>query len=126
MTRGGKRAGAGQKPKWKNGETKSIRVPIALAEEILRLARLVDNGEQLVTLKEAEKLLKKNKPDEKILKIETETESKVLDLAGIPVIAIQGAMAVRLEELVKRGFKIKPDHMNKILTEGIKAKNLRK
>ncbi|MGL6342314.1 MAG: hypothetical protein ACRC80_24595 [Waterburya sp.] len=126
MSRGGKRVGAGQKPKWKNGETKSVRVPVVLAEEILRLARLLDSGEKFMTLAEAEKLIKKDTPDEKILKTETETESKVLDLAGIPVVAIQGAMAVKLEELIKRGFKLKPDHMNKILTEGIKAKNLRK
>jgi hypothetical protein len=32
------------KPKWKSGDTRTIRVPIALAERILDYARKVDEG----------------------------------------------------------------------------------
>ena len=44
MPRGGKRPGAGVKPTWKHGKTKTIRVPVALAEQILEFARKLDIG----------------------------------------------------------------------------------
>lgn len=49
MPRGGKREGAGKKSEWKHStsasETKLIRVPIVLADDILALARKLDAGE---------------------------------------------------------------------------------
>lgn len=49
MARGGFREGAGKKSEWKHStsasETKVIRVPIALANEILALAHKLDKGE---------------------------------------------------------------------------------
>jgi hypothetical protein len=49
MARGGFREGAGKKSEWKHSanasETKLIRVPIMLADEILALARKLDKGE---------------------------------------------------------------------------------
>lgn len=32
------------KPKWKSGETRTIRVPVALAEQILNYAHQIDEG----------------------------------------------------------------------------------
>lgn len=86
MPRGGKREGAGGKPTWKNGKTKTIRVPIVLAEEILRIARELD---------------------EKGV-IERETRSKVLDLSGITVPEIRGKRFVFLSDLVRLGYEIHP------------------
>lgn len=86
MPRGGKREGAGGKPTWKNGKTKTIRVPIVLAEEILRIAKELD---------------------EKGV-IERETESKVLNLSGITVPEIRGKKFVFLSDLVKLGYEIHP------------------
>ena len=35
------------KPTWKHGATKTIRVPIALAEQILQIAKLLDEGHNI-------------------------------------------------------------------------------
>jgi hypothetical protein len=86
MSRGGKREGAGGKPTWKNGKTKTIRVPVVLAEEILRIARELD---------------------EKGV-IEHDTESKVLDLSGITVPEIRGKRFVFLSDLVRSGYEVYP------------------
>ncbi len=43
---GGYRPGSGQKPKWKSGETKPLRIPVALHEQILGFTQLLENGEQ--------------------------------------------------------------------------------
>jgi hypothetical protein len=45
MPRGGARENSGRKPKWNLGETKAIRVPVAIAETILEIARRLDEGE---------------------------------------------------------------------------------
>ena len=42
MPSGGYREGAGGKPTWKHGKTTNIRVPIALKEKILKIARQLD------------------------------------------------------------------------------------
>lgn len=45
---GGARPGAGNpefKPKWKSGKTMVIRVPEAIADEVLAVARRIDQGE---------------------------------------------------------------------------------
>jgi regulator of replication initiation timing len=41
---GGSRPGAGNKYKWKSGETKAIRIPIAIADEVLKAAQAIDEG----------------------------------------------------------------------------------
>jgi hypothetical protein len=50
MPHGGKRTGAGRKSTWRSGcpftETKLIRVPIAIAEQILEIAHRLDAGEK--------------------------------------------------------------------------------
>ncbi len=43
MPRGGRRSTT-WKPTWKHGKTRTIRVPIVLAESILNLARILDEG----------------------------------------------------------------------------------
>lgn len=86
MPRGGKRPGAGSKPTWKHGKTKTIRVPIALADEILEFARKLDEGNV----------------------IEHDTESKVIDLSEITVPEIRGRRFVFLSDLLKFGYEIHP------------------
>ncbi|MEG4251414.1 hypothetical protein [Microcoleus sp. Pol10D4] len=39
--------------KWRSGKTQTIRVPVALAEQILVVARQMDAGESLVTQDES-------------------------------------------------------------------------
>lgn len=45
MPRGGARENSGRKPKWNLGETKAIRIPVAIADTILEIARRLDDGE---------------------------------------------------------------------------------
>ncbi len=47
MCRGGYRRGAGRKAAWRHGETKTIRVPVALREQLLQIARQLDRGEYI-------------------------------------------------------------------------------
>lgn len=44
---GGSRPGAGNKYKWRHGETKAVRIPIALADKVLEVAKAIDSGEQI-------------------------------------------------------------------------------
>ncbi|AFZ11277.1 hypothetical protein Cri9333_2894 [Crinalium epipsammum PCC 9333] len=46
MPKGGLRS-TSWKPTWKHGATKTIRVPIALAEQILQIAKLLDEGHNI-------------------------------------------------------------------------------
>jgi hypothetical protein len=86
MPRGGKRKGAGSKPTWIHGKTKTIRVPESLSEKIVGLARVLDEGGI----------------------IEDVTKSKYIDLSGIRITLFQGKPAVLIEDLLSAGFKVRP------------------
>ncbi len=45
--RGGYRRNAGRKAGWRHGATKTIRVPIALREELLEISKQLDRGEYI-------------------------------------------------------------------------------
>lgn len=83
---GGKREGAGRKPSWVRGKTTVIRVPEVLAGEVLRLARLLDEGRV----------------------VDDVTKSKYLDLSGIPVHYSDRQPVIAVRDLLDRGFKIRP------------------
>lgn len=104
MPRGGKREGAGGKPTWKNGKTKTIRVPVVLAEEVLKIARELDDRSV----------------------IEHDTESKVLDLSGITAPEIRGKRFVFLQDLVRLGYEIKPEKLAANLIEEIYKEEIKR
>lgn len=101
MARGGLREGAGGKPQWVHGKTKVIRVPESLADQILVIARMLDEGKPLDNV----------------------TGSKTLDLAGIPVKIFKSGPAVYLQDLLRAGYKIRPvalaDSLRKQIDLGI-------
>jgi hypothetical protein len=86
MSRGGKREGAGNKPKWIRGKTTVIRVPEVLIEEVLRITRLLDSGKA----------------------VDDVTQSKYLDLSGVSIRNMSGKPAIFVEDLLRAGFKIRP------------------
>ena len=86
MPRGGYREGAGGKPKWIRGKTTVIRVPEVIAEDVLRVARLLDESKE----------------------VDDVTKSKYLDLSGISIHYVNDRPAVLLEDLLSAGFKIRP------------------
>lgn len=93
MPRGGRRDGAGGASTWNHGKTKTIRVPIDLADRLLEIARAMDDGEMITTSSSL---------------IEPVTESKTIDLKGVSVTHLNGEIAIRLEDLVKLGYKLLP------------------
>lgn len=93
MPRGGKRVGAGAKPKWKHGRTTTIRVPIVLTKQILEIARQIDEKGTL----------------------DSDTDSKTINLSGIVACQVDGEIAVRLEDLVKAGYKIEPSKLAELV-----------
>lgn len=86
MPRGGYRPGAGGKSKWIRGKTTVIRVPEVLADEVLRVAKLLDEGKT----------------------VDDVTQSKHLNFSGVSVRLINGRAAVFVEDLIKANFKIRP------------------
>jgi hypothetical protein len=44
MPRGGARPNSGPQPSWKSGRTQTIRVPVALADTLLKIARRLDEN----------------------------------------------------------------------------------
>lgn len=78
MPRGGKREGAGRKPAWKHQPTKPIKVPIALADDIIKIAKLLDSGEisiseilGIVVVRSKDKITKLAELNSKNTEIET-------------------------------------------------------
>ncbi len=45
--RGGYRPGAGRKGEWKSGKTKAVKLPEKLVDEIITLARAMDDGHEV-------------------------------------------------------------------------------
>lgn len=86
MPRGGKRQGAGAKSNWKHGKTKTIRVPVSLADAILDIARKLDEGEVVKSI----------------------GFSQSIDLSTVNVPTIRGRSFVFLEDLMKLGYEIEP------------------
>lgn len=86
MGRGGRRDGAGARYKWAHGETKVIRVPIALADRVLEIAKILDQG----------------------IPLENVTSSKTIDFSGIFVQCTEKGFVVNLQDLLEAGYKIRP------------------
>jgi len=94
MPRGGYREGAGNKPTWKHGKTKTVRVPEALAEKILGIAKVLDDTEPL-DLQDSSYI----------------SESKVVDLTGVAIHAHTHGAFVYLADLIRIGYTIKPERL---------------
>lgn len=98
MPRGGEREGAGAKLKWKHGKTKQIRVPEALADKVLELTEMLDNGYEVGKLD--------------TLDIGINSNSKTLDLSTIALTATSGSLAVKLEDIYLAGYQILPHNLS--------------
>jgi hypothetical protein len=90
MPRGGPRENSGRPSPWRTpGGTQTIRVPSALADQLLEIARLLDEGGD----------------------IDIDTKSKEpqkrIDLSGVKVYQFRGSREwVNLSDLVKLGYTI--------------------
>ena len=93
MPRGGRREGAGGRFKWNHGKTKTVRVPIELADKILEYAQRLDDG----------------------VIIEHETPSKILNLSGMSLRQHNGVLSIYLEDLVKAGYELLPEKLYQIV-----------
>lgn len=86
MPRGGYRKNAGRKKKWKSGTTTSIRVPVALADQILELAHIIDEGESLDYV----------------------ANSNTIDVTGIRMSFKRNDIQASLLDLMRAGYEIYP------------------
>ncbi|MEG4965188.1 hypothetical protein QUB11_00870 [Microcoleus sp. B6-A1] len=70
--------------KWRHGKTRTIRVPIALADRVLTIARQLDNGSSLNTsdLPDAATLLNQLKAKRKKSKCDLADVQAILDMLG--------------------------------------------
>ncbi len=70
--------------KWQHGQTRTIRVPIVLADRVLALARQLDNNESLDTsdLPDAATLLNQLKAKRKKSKCDLADIEAILDMLG--------------------------------------------
>lgn len=87
MARGGHREGSGRKSTWKTpGKTETIRVPSLLADRLLELARLLDEGQQIDIVTKSD---------------------KTIDLDGVKVYQFRGEREwIRLSDLARAGYSI--------------------
>lgn len=99
MARGGRREGSGGKPTWKHGKTKPVRVPVALAEQVLEIARILDD---------------EGDPGD---------TSKVIDLSGIAILHSQHGPVIRLADLIRVGYKIKPERLLRSIGKRLEQKS---
>lgn len=97
MPRGGYRPGSGSKPTWKHGKTTTIRVPVALVEKTLEIARILD--EEDVGAEEVKECDVVNG---------LRAGAKVIDLTGIAIRSTKDGPAVYLADLARAGYKILP------------------
>lgn len=98
MGRGGKRTGSGRPSSWQNRKTKLIRVPEKFADELLDIARQMDAGC-------------------------FNGSAHILDLTGVQVTHANGEIAVRLEDVVKKGYRVSPPLLAQMVNSRIKRKN---
>ena len=106
MSRGGKRKGAGGVSTWNSGKTKVIRVPIALAEQVLSMARQLDSSDAMFEPVTTSNI----------------APPRVIDLSGVSVTHANGEIAVKLEDLVALGFQIQPSSLAVMVDARIRRK----
>lgn len=94
MPRGGRREGAGNKSTWKHGKTKTVRVPEALADKILEIAKVLDDTESA---------------DSQDLDYNPKT--RVIDLTGVAIHSSTYGACVYLSDLIRIGYTIKPERL---------------
>jgi flagellar biosynthesis/type III secretory pathway protein FliH len=126
MPRGGAREGAGRESAWNNGKTKTIRVPEALADRVLKYARQLNSeGDNIKTIQVPKALVDRVLEHVKQLEsgqlendakpvLEIVTETKTLDLSGVRVATYNGKLVVYLEDLAKAGFDIFSERLGQI------------
>ena len=94
MPRGGRREGAGSKPTWKHGKTKTVRVPEALADKILEIAKVLDDTESVDSQN-----------------LDYNPETRVIDLTGVAIHSSTYGACVYLSDLIRIGYTIKPERL---------------
>jgi len=92
MGKGGARENSGARSKWKNGKTKTVRVPENLIPQILEYAHNLDNGVEV-----------------------TKDTSRTLNLSNVSIHRINGKSCIFLQDLVKLGYQLKPKKLSDVI-----------
>lgn len=103
MPRGGRRIGAGGRFKWNSGKTKVVRIPEALADQVIEFAVALDKKTALVPVTSSSISTKSGYDDV--------TASKVINLSGISIRAFQDGPGIYLADLIRVGYEIQPSKL---------------
>lgn len=116
--RGGYRDNAGRKSSWKHSVTQTIRVPKVFAQQLVKLARQLDNGEAIDTVTKSKQGSTDNETDSKSIASDIVTNSILpLKEALVQASAILKAKRSARESLAKLlsklyHTKIQPDDLS--------------
>ena len=102
MPRGGARPNSGPPPSWKHGRTTTIRVPRALAVQIVQLARQLDEGKLEYDTGS---------------KIERDTDSKIESDTSSKIESDTGSKLAEAVEILTEALKLKSNAGGKIKLE---------
>lgn len=89
-------------PKWKSGKTRTIRVPIAIAEQILEVARQLDKG---ISLDTSKSIAKGNQTTSQ--KFNSNKTNYIIDTSDINREEIRKILLQAFEVRSNQGAKIK-------------------
>jgi hypothetical protein len=98
--RGGCRQGAGRKANWQYGETQTIRVPVALKEDLLEIGKQLDQGQQVYSGKawvELEEIIREWKAKSQ------ENDSEEWQLVRQLIGEIETALSERMGRVCRKG-----------------------
>lgn len=110
MTRGGVRLNAGAKAKWKHGKTKTIRVPEALADEIIEYTKRLDSEGIIENVSQSKTV--PGIPGTKLL-----VTDNTLNLSNISIHRFENRSFVFIEDLIKAGYEIQPSKLAAIILD---------
>jgi hypothetical protein len=110
MARGGVRLNAGAKAKWKHGKTKTIRVPEALADEIIEYTKRLDSEGIIENVSQSKTV--PGIPGTKLL-----VTDNTLNLSNISIHRFENRSFVFIEDLIKAGYEIQPSKLAAIVLD---------
>jgi septal ring factor EnvC (AmiA/AmiB activator) len=124
--RGGYRPGSGNKYKWRHGETKPVRIPIAIADEVVELAKAIDSGKRLVPDDNVTQSANTRGSDEEVDKCQAEIENlKALSRKLSDKVGGLEADLIKTCQQLKQVTNERDDYLDRISDIDLELQNLK-